>query len=464
MKKLLKSKKFLAVVLIVVIVAGGFFLIGKMKGGKKMLAISSLSLFNKFSVLLPIEDDAKQELNVVNSLVAALTKKDNVERRFLLLLQNNMELRPGGGFLGQYAVIKVKNGEVTSSYFEDANLLDQRITTKVAPPYPFTRMLQLKKWKFRDSNFSPNFPTNVEKAEYFYRLAGGNSNFDGVIAVNADVMKGILGITGPITVNGITFNSDDVVLKLEEVVEKSYIMDPELDTQNRKAIMKQMTSLIINKLFSLGNVTKIAELVHTETNNKNIMFNFTDPELQSLVESVHWDGKVASDWSSDYLMLVDANMGSLKTDYYIKRSIDYSIDLTQEKPVVELHYKYQNTAKVGDWRTSDYHSYLRVYVPKGANLLDRKMVSYPNIQEEFGKTYFGFIVHTVMNHETDAYIKYELPADFNKDDYRLLIQKQSGVGDIPVKVTVKTKDGNVSTQEQVLKRDLRFEFKEDAEK
>ena len=193
------------------------------------------------------------------------------------------------------------------------------------------------------------------------------------------------------------------------------------------------------------------------------MFNFADSELQSLVESVHWDGRVASDWGSDYLMLVDANMGSLKTDYYIKRAIDYNIDLTQEKPLVELHYKYQNTAKVGDWRTSDYHSYLRVYVPKGANLLDRKMVSYPNIQEEFGKTYFGFIVHTVMNHETDAYIKYELPADFDKDNYRLLIQKQSGVGDVPVKVTVKTKDGNVSTQEQVLKRDLRFEFQESSE-
>ena len=463
MKKLLSSKKFLAVVVIVVVVVGSFFLVLRMRGGKKMLALSSLSLFNKFSVLLPIEDDAKQELGVVDSLVSALTKKDNVERRFLLLLQNNMELRPGGGFLGQYAVIKLKNGEVTSSFFEDANLLDQRITTKVVPPYPFERMLQLKKWKFRDSNFSPDFPTNVEKAKYFYRLAGENNNFDGVIAVNADVMKGILDITGPITANGITFNSDDVVLKLEEVVEKSYIMDPELDTQNRKAIMRQMTSIIIDKLFSIGNITKIAELVHVETNNKNIMFNFADSELQSLVESVHWDGRVASDWGSDYLMLVDANMGSLKTDYYIKRAIDYNIDLTQEKPLVELHYKYQNTAKVGDWRTSDYHSYLRVYVPKGANLLDRKMVSYPNIQEEFGKTYFGFIVHTVMNHETDAYIKYELPADFDKDNYRLLIQKQSGVGDVPVKVTVKTKDGNVSTQEQVLKRDLRFEFQESSE-
>jgi hypothetical protein len=462
MKKLLSSKKFIVAVIIVAVLIGGFFLIGKIKNNKKTIALSSLSLFNKISVFLPIQDDTKQELKVVDGLVSALTKKDNIERRFLLLLQNNMELRPGGGFLGQYAVIKIKNGEVTSSFFEDANLLDQRIIAEVAPPYPFQKMLQLKKWKFRDSNFSPDFPTNAEKAKYFYRLAGGNSNFDGVIAVNADVLNSVLTITGPVVIPGtsVEINSDNATLKLEELVEKVYIMNPEIDTQTRKVPMKKLTDLLIQKLFNLGNITKIAELAHNETKNKNIMFNFTDPELQSLVESVHWDGKVANDWGSDYLMLVDANMGALKSDYYIKRSIDYNVDLTQEKPIVELNIKYRHTAQYGDWRTSDYHSYLRVYTPKGSNLLDRKMVSYPNVQEEFNKTYFGFIVHTIIGNETNAYIKYELPADLDRDNYRLLIQKQSGVGDVPVKVTVKTKDGTVSTQEQVLKKDLRFEFQE----
>ncbi len=457
MKKLLINKKYLIIgIIAVAVILGGFFLI-KNSGMVKKMAISSLSLANRFSDFLPIQEDEKKELGVVNSLVDILTKKDDIERRFLLLLQNNMELRPGGGFLGQYAIIKLKNGEVISSYFEDANLLDQRITTKVAPPYPFTRMMQIKKWKFRDSNFSPDFPTNAEKAKYFYRLAGGNSSFDGVISVNSDVLASVLKITGPITVDGNVFNGDNVVMKLQEVVEKAYIMDPELDTQNRKAIMKQITNILVEKLFSLGNVTKIAEMIHAETKNKNIMFNFTDPKLQSLVESVFWDGKVAETWSSDYLMMVDANMGSLKSDYYIKRSVDYNIDLTQDKPVASLSIKYSHTAPYGDWRTSDYHSYLRVYVPKGANLLERKMVSYPNIQEEFGKTYFGFIVHTIIGKETDAFIKYELPENFDKENYRLLIQKQSGVGDVPVKVTVTTKNGTV-TQEQILKKDLRFEF------
>lgn len=460
MSRFLTRKWIVGLISAVAVLIGGFFLFSYAKDNKVSIAINSLSALNKLYQLLPIEADTKKEISAVDSLVEAFTKSDNVEKSFLLLLQNNMELRPGGGFLGQYAVIKIKNGQVTYSFFEDANLLDQRINVKVAPPYPFTKMMQLKKWKFRDSNFSPDFPTNVEKAKYFYRLAGRNSNFDGVIAVNSDVLLHVLKLTGPITVPGYAgeYNSQNAVLKLEEQVEKAYIMDPELDTQNRKAIMKKMTAILVDKLTQLNNIPKVAELLLEELRNKNLMMNFNNPELQSLVEGVYWDGKVAYDWGSDFLMVVDANMGALKTDYYMKRDIVYRIDLDQEKPVVDLNILYKNTAPYGDWRTSDYHSYVRIYVPKGATLLEREMVSYPNIQEEKGKTYFGFIVHVLIGRETNARIKYELPADFDKNNYKLLIQKQSGVGDVPVKVIIK-KDGREFVQEQTMIKDLNFEFK-----
>jgi hypothetical protein len=454
-------KNIIIVSIIVLVILTLAFLTSFVKSNKKEIGIKSLSIASKFSKFLPISDDEKKEVEVLDQLVKAFTAKDNIEKTFMIFLQNNMELRPGGGFLGQYAIIKVRNGEVTSSFFEDANLLDQKIRADVTPPYPFKRMLQLKKWKFRDSNFSPDFPTNVEKAKYFYRLSGRTGNFDGFVAVNAQVFDDILALTGTISVPGYPaeFNSTDGALKLEEFVEKQYILNPELDTQNRKMIMKKMTPIIIDKLFSLGNITRIAELAHQEFKNRNIMVNFTDLDLQSSAESVHWDGSVAKNWGGDYLMMVDANMGSMKTDYFIKREVSYDIDLTQEKPVVTLNILYRNTARQGDWRTSDYHSYLRVYAPKGSNFLDRKMIGYPTIGEEFGKTYFGSVVHVLINGETNGMIKYELPADFDKKDYKLLIQKQSGVGDIPVKVHVKTAEGEFD-QQQTLNNDLKFEFQD----
>jgi hypothetical protein len=148
----------------------------------------------------------------------------------------------------------------------------------------------------------------------------------------------------------------------------------------------------------------------------------------------------------------------LKTDYYIKREVSYDIDLTVPRPLVTLNILYKNTAPYGDWRTSDYHSYLRVYAPEGANFLESKMVSRITKGEEFGKTYFGFMCHVLIGRETNATIKYELPENFDASNYRLLIQKQSGVGDIPVKVHLKTKDGKEYSQDQILDNDLKFEF------
>ncbi len=460
--KLNKKNKIILLSVGVVVAMGIIGAWAFKKADKISLVSTSVSVAKSVINLLPVKEDAKKEMDAIDALTQEILKQDNKERRYLILLQNNMELRPGGGFLGQYAIIKIKNGKVTQSYFEDANLLDQRIKAKIPAPYPFKRMMGIKKWKFRDSNFSPDYPTNVEKAKYFYRLSGRNSNFDGVIAVNANTFNRVFELTGPITIPGygVELNSQNATLKLEEIVEKRYILNENIDTQNRKAIMKKLTNIIVEKLSGIGNISKVSKFVLAELRNKDVMLNFEDENLQKKVEEVHWGGRVATDWAGDYLMLSDANMGALKTNYYISREINYKVDLTGEKPIAELQVLYKNAAKYGDWRTSDYHSYFRVYVPQGSNLLERKMVSYPLVQEEFNKTYFGFLLHVLINGQTDVRLKYELPESVRQGDYKLLIQKQSGMGDVPVKVTVKTDKGEF-TQEDVLKKDLKFEVKEE---
>ena len=458
---LFSQKKIIASVAVALIVTGGYFTFSYLMKNKQIVLKTSLSALGSVSKFLPIPADEKKEIEVLNNIVATFTANDDKEKTFLILLQNNAELRPGGGFLGQYAIVQIKNGTVVSTKVEDANLLDQRISAKVQTPFPFEKMMSLRNWKFRDSNFSPDFPTNVEKAKYFFRLAGGNSQqFDGVVAVNSQVFDDLFALTGPITVPGQSgeFNSENASRKLEDIVEKAYIMNPALDTQNRKAILKTMAPMIMQKLLTLGNVTKIADLFHNEMKNRNVMLNFNDQNLQQAVAGVHWDGTVPKDWNDDYLMAVDANMGALKTDFFMRREMNYDLDFTQEKPTVTLNIKYKNTAPYGDWRTSDYHAYLRVYVPKGSTFVSNHMVSHINTADEFGKTYFGFKVDVVMGTEVDGQIVYTLPDTINSDNYKLLIQKQSGAGNVPVNVHVKMKDGKEYSQQQTLLNDLNFQY------
>lgn len=445
---------------LIALVVGGYFLFQYAKNNTTQIAIESLNLFQKVSKLLPISPDTQKEIEVVNALVTAVTKKDDQVRSYLVLLQNSDELRPGGGFLGQYAVIKVKNSEVVSTFVEDANLLDQRIVADIPTPYPFVRKMQLKKWKFRDSNFSPDFPTNAEKAQYFYRLAGGREAFEGVVAVNSLTFNNILELTGPIQIPGDSnvYTSADGAYKLEDRVERLYLGEdvPAELKQNRKLIMKKIAAEIMSRIATVSNIPKLAEFAQTELRNKDIMLFFKDPALQAMVASVHWDGSVAKEWTGDYIMLVDANMGALKTDYYMRRSLDYTVDFTGEKPMGTIVYTYKNTATRGDWRTSDYHTYLRAYVPKGSKFLERKMINVVATKEAFDKTYFdGFVDVEIGQSDVQTTLKYELPETVTADNYRLLIQKQSGVGTIPVTIHLKTKDKEY-TQTADLLKDLNF--------
>ncbi len=455
-KRAMKKKIFFGITLILIVgIASAFYFFKDVK--KTQILINSITAIDKITQFLPIEQNTKDEIQAIDKFVQAFTVKDGIERRYLVLLQNNMELRPAGGFLGQYAVLKLKDGEVTTLFIEDANLLDQRIKADVRAPYPFEKMMEVKKWKFRDSNFFPDFPTTVEKVKYFYRLSGGNDDFDGVMAVNATVLNDFLKITGPIDLGAYgVFTGENAVLKLEEQVEKKYLLNEDLDTQNRKAVMKVLAPAIADRLMIPSNIKKTADLALDELRNKEVQFYFEDSELQTLAKSVGWAGVIDQNWDGDYLMMVDANLGAFKSDYYMDREMIYSVDLTLEKPTATLEINYTHNATYGDWRTTDYHSYLRVYTPLGTDLLSRAWVGYPNIQEESGKNYFGFVCHTVMNSTTPAKIVYTLP-DNLKDNYKLLIQKQSGVGDVPVTINVKTAEGDYS-QKSILKNHLKFEL------
>ena len=68
---------------------------------------------------LPIEFTQKEELRSIAKFAEYLMQKDGRERVFLILFQNNMEIRPGGGYIGSFGILKVKDGQVTDIQTHD---------------------------------------------------------------------------------------------------------------------------------------------------------------------------------------------------------------------------------------------------------------------------------------------------------------------------------------------------------
>lgn len=403
-----------------------------------------MQMITKTIDYLPFGLEKKEEYKFIAYFADYLLKKDDKEKVFLVLFQNNMELRPGGGYIGSFGILKMKNGKILEIQTHDLSNFDARIPDTQEPPYPMKEMLHINSWKLRDSNWSPDFSENAKKAQYFYEMGQGEEKFDAIVAINSQVLASFLSVTGPVTLPSYpgTYDSENAVLTLEYQVEKGYAKQG-LERGERKSVMNELAEEISKKIETLDNSKKIdlAKIILEDLNNKYIQLYFKDEILQSQTQKAGWSGEVKKDWNNDYLMMVDANLGALKSDYYIKRAYSYTIDFSKEKPEARLKITYNHTAKERDWMTKEYLSYLRVYVPFDSWLFDSKNLGEVRFGNELGKKYFASIVTVPIGQTKTVEFSYYLPKNINEENYNLYLQKQSGLENIPAEINIISESG-----------------------
>lgn len=410
-----------------------------------------------FSSLLPVPEEERTDIEALSLIANRLTDTDGETKTFMLLFQNNLELRPGGGFIGSFGVLKVRDGEVLEFATHDTGNFDGRIPDTVTPPYPMAELLHIKSWKLRDSNYSPDFPTNAKEAMRFYELGGGQEHFDGVIGVTAQVLSSLLSVTGPVAVEGFpgTYGADHAILDLEYQVEKGYV-EQNIEKGERKSVLKLLGDVVLAKVktLPLSEKYELFTVLLADLHRKDIQVYFNDEDLQDIVIAAGWDGSIDTAWKNDSFMLVDANLGALKSDYHMERRIEYLIDLSAAAPKATLKMTYKHRGTARDWYTKDYVSYLRAYIPEGSYVTRVENGDKPVYGSELGRKYVGVIVGVPLASEKTVTFEYTLPASIASDWYDLKVMKQPGTKDTPVSITVIGQDGTIKTLNETLDRDF----------
>ena len=529
-------KKFFTIIFIIIVIGGGIlWYTNNHKGAVLNKTIQSVDNILKLDQL---DDSTREQFGIIQDIANAILVQDDVTRRYFVLLQNNLELRPGGGFLGQYAVIEVKNGEFLSYSVEDTNNLDSTYKSDRLLPENLQKYLSdTKKMKLRDSNYSPHYPENVQDALHFYALSGNDANFDGVFAVNASLFEDVLSVTGPISVTTKDyekygeFTSDGGLMKLQKIVEEPVFRaderkacekalkklnvpqdddrweDCQYDENGKK--MKKMThgqrsarkyiidviaKEIVPKLVKIENIEPLIKMATKSLNEKDIQLWFKDENVQKFASDANWAGEVDADWTGDYVMISDANVGALKSDYYMRRAMEYKVDFTGKsaeandvnagrmvryigedikeqvmngtfttsKPLATTRMTYENTATEPSYFNMDYHSLTRLFVPSGSKWYVREWFEPPGVEQNvFGdKQVYTYKFDVLLGDTIPTMLQYTLPSAITEDNYKLKIQKQSGIGNIPLKVTVITSDGKIHTKETTFEHDTIFELQD----
>lgn len=416
-----------------------------------------LTTLGSLSGILPVSDETKRSFETVSALGAQLMNTNGEEKVFLILFQNNMELRPGGGFIGSFGILKIRDGHVTTFDVHDTGNFDGRIPDTVTPPYPMEQTLQIKSWKLRDSNWSPDFSENALQAIEFYHMGSGEEEFDGVIGVTTNVLTSFLDITGPVEIDGYPgiYGAENAILDLEYQVEKGYV-DQGISSGERKSVMGLLGNAILAKVktLPLNKQYALIQAIFQDLNQKDIQFWFADKDWQDQVSGAGWDGNFDGSFDRDFLFVVDANLASFKSDLFINRSITYTVDLRGETVKSHLEISYEHSAEKRDWLTKEYQTYLRVYAPHGGWFGDvAGWASLPPVYGDYqGKKFAGVLVHVPLGTTQVVSFDYELPNNF-RTDYDLKIQKQAGVNDVPVTVKI-IRESGIETKSFIMNSDI----------
>lgn len=354
--------------------------------------------------------------------------------KYLVLFQNNSELRATGGFLGSFAVITLADAKVKDIYFE-TNIYkrDRTLTDKknFDPPQPLKQFIG-QGWAMRDSNNAVDFPEAAETIKWFFEQEGGYP-VDGVVALDTTMMEDLLQLVGPIEMPEYktTLSKDNFRSTIQYKVEKEYFQSEKGKAENEpKTILKDMLPKLIAKA-EAADKKELAGLVLNELKEKHFLFYFNNPVAQKLILEKNWGGAVIkSEENEDYLYVNNSNLNGKKSSLNVTEDIRLNVSETANDLIITRTH----TGSM-EWPDGVNNNYVRILTPKGSELISVSLDGKDyrgkmDILEEAGKTVFGAWMNTAPQTSHVLRLKYHSPIKVKNDNYQIYVQKQPGtIGD-----------------------------------
>ncbi len=396
-------------------------------------------------------------------------------RTYLILAQNEDELRPTGGFLTGVGEVHIRNGRLVGMTFRDSYAVDDFSLPYPDPPEPLRRYMGIDLWVFRDSNWSPHFPTAARQAVALYR-PGPPIQVDGVIALDQYALRELVGALGPLTVEGETVTREAVI----PYIRRAWAPEGGNLTgewwRQRKSFMGALAQAVWDRLQNDSvHGLALAQTLLRLLEEKHLLIYLSDPRVQALVAEKNWDGALRPG-TGDFLMVVDANVGYNKASAKVQEAITYEVDLGRRPPQAMLTLVYTHTAPAGypcilEVRYDPVYEqmmdrclwdYLRVYIPQGSQLIDATRIPVPGEALWSGRPESGEV--TVRPAEEGLFLSletlmllppgavqtriftWELPErvvawEGNEGTYTLRVQKQPGTVGHPLRIRIRLPDG-----------------------
>ncbi len=382
---------------------------------------------------------------------------------YLLLVQNNHELRATGGFITAAGTLTLDRGVPTELSFSDSHHIFSEENEYSWRLEPMREHMGIELPLLRDANWSPHFPASAALASTIYAQDTG-VQVDGVVTVDLRAVQLLVGALGQIQVEGVEYPitaeniEDQIKLFFDQPIEAEEFADIERKDQEnvdewitwwrqRKDFIPTLASEALRRLESGDvNYPLVMANVLQAMDEGAIQVWMKNGEVASQLAAAGWDGGIAYRPDADYVYYTDTNMGYNKVDSVLERTLDYHVDwpegdgpatatatMTYRHPIaVEGHICDQSPrygASYDEMAARCYFDYVRLHVPGGSRLLSVTGLETDSIisaRSEKGTERFGGYFVMLPGTEHTVSFTYELPDHITPENYALTIQRQSG--------------------------------------
>ncbi len=357
---------------------------------------------------------------------------------------DSTELRPGGGFIGNYGTVTLSGGLLTDAHITDTDLLDHPFAAAgLGIPFPPAYSwfdIAKGNWGVRDSNLDADFPTAARAAEANYVQEGGDVPLQGVFAITPTFIQHALAITGPIAVPEYheTINAQNLIERIHyyQLGRGAHGPDDVAAPDGRSSLRKHFTALLAEHFLARvrqvapAHISQFIQLLADAVQTKDLQLYFNDPTVETQLHNMRLDASIQA-VPGDDLFVVDANIAANKANAFINSTLTDSITL--DAAGTASHHAtltYAWTTPGQDYGPPLYRDYARVYAPRGSVLQAQDGWQRQGTSGAFGhEVWAGFFTLTYGQTRTitlDWSVPHAATYDGHNWHYQEMLQRQAG--------------------------------------
>lgn len=359
------------------------------------------------------------------------------KKTYMIVLQNNDEIRPTWGFMWSVYFVDIFRGKIENLESKDIYALEWELKDfatkngiafeKKAPEGIDTLS---KTFWLRDANYFPSIQESSEEIQSF--LSKSNYTIDGILYMDQNIILNLLKHTWPIFFPEINreVTAENFSVIFSTLVEAKISKTHTLSTP--KQIVFDFGEILKQKLLAEKNYSYLIQQLYASFKKRDISLYLFDASSQNFLSSFFDNTPPKYDTLMDFSYPVFTSIWWNKSDRYISRTFQnsYSIsencsiqsefwielrhnfNLNQEIYIKNLLYDFDGLVKENldtlldiQWRGSN-KVYMRVLLPKDAKILPQKNMSI--VQKD---TYqeVQFYLSTSPTSQTNYTISYTLP-------------------------------------------------------